>query len=250
MAVSTFLSDVAPRHQPARLLLVVAHPDDETFGCGSLLLAAAAAGWSTTVVCATRGEAGEPAPGSDLGGRTLAEVREEELREAADLLGVERLVLLDFTDSGMDGTPPSGSLCAADPALVAEAVRAVAAEVDPDVVVSLDGGDGHRDHAQVRDASVLVAAERGVPAYLQALPRSLMTRWAQHMAQVRPEMAHLAYAELGTPDEQVAVVLDTAEHLATRERAIALHRTQTSPFEGLPDELRRGFLTREHLLRA
>lgn len=242
--------DVTARHDPPRLLLAVAHPDDETFGCGSLLLAAAAAGWATTVVCATRGEAGEPAPGTDLGGRTLAELREEELREAADLLGVSRLVLLDLVDSGMDGTPAAGSLCATPLDEVTAAVRAVAAEVDPDVVLSLDGGDGHRDHAQVRDAAVAVAAERGVPAYLHALPRSLMTRWAQHMATVRPEMAHLAYAELGTPDEQVAFVLDTTEHLATREAAIALHRTQTSPFEGLPEELRRAFLTREHLLRA
>jgi LmbE family N-acetylglucosaminyl deacetylase len=241
---------LTPRHAPPRLLLVVAHPDDETFGCGSLLLAAAAAGWSTTVVCATRGEAGEPAPGADLGGRPLAEVREAELREAADLLGVARLVLLGLTDSGMDGEPPAGSLCAADPAAVAAAVRAVADDVDPDVVVSLDAADGHRDHARVRDAAVAVAAERGVPAYLQALPRSLMTRWAAHMAEARPEMAHLRYAELGTPDEQVALVLDTSAHLQARERAIAVHATQISPYDGLPDDLRRAFLTREHLVRA
>lgn len=244
------LPDVTARHDPPRLLLVVAHPDDETFGCGSLLLHAAAAGWSTTVVCATRGEAGEPAPGSDLGGRTLAEVREDELRTAAGLLGVARLVLLDFADSGMDDEPAPGTLCAASPDDVVAAVRAVAAEVDPDVVVSLDAADGHRDHARMRDASVAVARERGVPAYLQALPRSLMDRWVAHMVQARPDMAHLQYADLGTPDGDIAVVLDTTAHLAARERAIAVHATQTSPYEGLPDDLRRAFLTRDHLLRA
>ena len=45
------------------VLVVVAHPDDETFGCGSLLLHAAAAGARTSVLCATRGEAGNVAPG-------------------------------------------------------------------------------------------------------------------------------------------------------------------------------------------
>src|SRR5690242_4937705 len=60
-----------------RLQVVVAHPDDETFGCGSLLLHAAAKGATTSVVCATRGEAGEGAA-DDLGA-----VRERELREAA-----------------------------------------------------------------------------------------------------------------------------------------------------------------------
>jgi LmbE family N-acetylglucosaminyl deacetylase len=244
------LPAVTPRHDPPRLLAVVAHPDDETFGCGSLLLHAAHTGWQTTVLCATRGEAGEPAAGSDLGDRPLGEHRADELREAADLLGVHRLVLLDFVDSGMEGEAGPDTLHGADPAAVTAAVRAVAAEIEPDVVLSLDAADGHRDHARVRDAAVAVADEIGVPAYLQALPRSLMSRWADHMAQARPEMAHLRYADLGTPDEQVAVVIDTTAHLAARERAIAVHRTQTSPFEGLPADLRRDFLTREHLVRA
>ncbi|MEP9364069.1 PIG-L family deacetylase [Nocardioides sp. CN2-186] len=242
--------DASSRHEPPRLLLAVAHPDDETFGCGSLLLEAASRGWETTVVCATRGEAGELTPGVDLGGRSLGEARAEELSQAADLLGVSRLVVLDFLDSGMDGTPPPNSLCAADPAAATDALRAVAAEVDPDVVISLDAADGHRDHARMRDAAVTVAVERSVPAYLQALPRSLMSRWVAHMIDVRPEMAHLAYADLGTPDDLIAIVLDTTAHLAVREQAIALHRTQTSPYDGLPDDLRRDFLTRDHLLRG
>ncbi|WP_243059393.1 PIG-L deacetylase family protein [Nocardioides sp. SR21] len=244
-------ADVTPRHDPPRLLVVVAHPDDETYGCGSLLLHAASEGWETTVVCGTRGEAGEPAPGTDLAGRTLGEVRERELWEAAGVMGVARLALLDFTDSGMEGDAPAGSLCGVDAEAVTEAVRAVAADVDPDVVVSLDASDGHRDHTRVRDASVTVAAERGVAAYLQALPRSLMTRWAEHMAGVRPELeVYLRNADLGTPDEHVALVIDTSAHLDARERAIAVHASQTSPFEGLPPELRRDFLTREHLVRA
>ncbi len=245
------LPDVSPRNDPPRLLVVVAHPDDETFGCGSLLLQAASDGWESTVVCATRGEAGELAPGVDLGDRSLGELREAELRAAAAVLRVGRVVLLDFTDSGMDGDPPAGSLCGADPAAVTEAVRAIAAEVDPDVVISLDASDGHRDHSRLRDVSVAVAAERGVPAYLQALPRSLMDRWAAHMAQTRPELSvYLENADLGTPDAEVSVVLDTAAHLAAREQAIALHASQTSPFEGLPSDLRRDFLTAEHLIRA
>ncbi|MCB0896440.1 MAG: PIG-L family deacetylase [Nocardioides sp.] len=242
--------DVAPAHRPPRLLVAVAHPDDETFGCGSVLAHAASLGWETTVLCATRGEAGEPAPRFDLGGRPLAEHRERELLEAAQLLGVARVVLLDLVDSGMDGEPPPGSLCAVDPAAVTDAVRTVTADVDPDVVVSLDAADGHRDHRRMRDAAVAVAAERGVPAYLQALPRSLMDRWVAHMTQARPDMAHLQYAELGTPDDQVSLTLDSAAHLAVREQAIALHASQTSPFEGLPADLRRDFLAVDHLVRA
>jgi LmbE family N-acetylglucosaminyl deacetylase len=59
-----------------RMQVVVAHPDDETFGCGSLLLHAVAQGATTSVVCATRGEEGGDAD-------DLREVRERELRDRA-----------------------------------------------------------------------------------------------------------------------------------------------------------------------
>lgn len=86
-----------------RLLVVVAHPDDESFGCGSLIALAAGGGAAVTVCCATRGEAGEPAPGSGVDADALPAVREQELRDAADLLGASEVVLLDFVDSGMAG---------------------------------------------------------------------------------------------------------------------------------------------------
>lgn len=238
------------RQDPPRLLVAVAHPDDETFGCGSILAHAADAGWVTTVLCATRGEAGNPAPGFDLAGRPLAEHREDELRAAARLLGVQHLVLLDFLDSGMEGEPPAGSLAAADPAEVLTAVRTIATQHDPDLVLTLDASDGHRDHVVMRATAVSVAAEREVPAYLQALPRSLMDRWVEHMTRVRPEMAHLRLADLGTPDDEITVQLDSSAQLPVREKAIAVHASQTSPYDGLPADLRRDFLARDHLVRA
>src|SRR4051812_489345 len=85
------------------LLVVVAHPDDETFGCGSLLLHAADAGVRTAVCCATRGDAGEWPEDLVLPPGGIAEQREAELRAAAAALGVSRVEVLDFLDSGMAG---------------------------------------------------------------------------------------------------------------------------------------------------
>ena len=62
------------------LLAVFAHPDDEAFGTGGTLAHYAEAGVRTTLVCATRGEAGEIAEGVDATPETLGAVREGELR--------------------------------------------------------------------------------------------------------------------------------------------------------------------------
>jgi LmbE family N-acetylglucosaminyl deacetylase len=233
-----------------RLLLVVAHPDDETFGCGTVLLRAAAEGAVTAVCCATRGEAGEPSVGVVVGDGELGTVREAELRAAAELLGVHEVHLLGFGDSGMAGHPGPGTLAAALADQVDAAVRHVAEQFVPDVLLTLDASDGHRDHRVVRDATVRLAEERGLPAYLQCLPRSLMARWVEHMVSTQPDLEHLALGELGTPDSEIDVVLDGKAYLEDRERAIGLHRSQTSPFEGLPAELRRSFLAADHLRRV
>jgi LmbE family N-acetylglucosaminyl deacetylase len=233
-----------------RLQVVVAHPDDETFGCGSLLLHAARAGAVTAVTCATRGEAGEVTDRVTVPDGGLAMLRESELREAARLLGVRRVDVLGFADSGMDGAPVAGTLVGAAYDDVLEAVDQSVAIFRPDVLVTLDGGDGHRDHARIRDATVEVARRRGVPVYLVALPRSFMQRWAEHMSKVDPGSPYLHLGELGTPDEEISVVLDTAPYVAQRWEAIRAHRSQTSPFEGLPDDLARLVLTRDHLVAA
>ena len=118
----------------------------------------------------------------------------------------------------------------------------------PDVLVTLDGSDGHRDHARIRDVTVQLGHELGLPVYLSCLSRTLMRQWVDWMTEQDPGSSYLALGELGTPDEDVSARFDSAEHLAAREAAIALHRSQTSPYEGLPPDLRRAFLTTEYLV--
>jgi LmbE family N-acetylglucosaminyl deacetylase len=232
--------------------VVVAHPDDETFGCGSLLLHVRAAGAVTAVCCATRGEAGQAPPGRGWGPAELAAARERELRDAAQLLGVDRVDLLGFADSGMSGPVSPGSLAGAPFERVVAAVSERVAAFGPDVLITLDGSDGHRDHARIRDAALAVARDLEVPRmYLSCLPRSLLRRWLERMREQRPDLAHLDpdVAPIGTPDEDITTVIDTAEQLAIREKAIAAHASQISPFEGLPDDLRRAFLATDYARR-
>lgn len=238
-----------------RLLVIVAHPDDETFGCGSLLLHAAARGVATFVCCATRGEAGEPAPGSGITQQQLPVVRERELREAAVFLGVVDVELLDYRDSGMNGPVPTGGLTGAPIDAVATELAAMIDGIRPHVVVTLDAADGHRDHAHVRDATLAAverAAWRTPRVYLHGLPRSLLRRWADHMRAERPDSPYLDVdaAGLGTPDASVTTLVDVAAHLDERRAAIAIHASQVSPFTSLPHDLERAFLATDHLRRV
>lgn len=233
-----------------RLAVVVAHPDDETFGLGSVLLHAAAAGASTTVVCATRGEAGDPAPGVDVPAEGVGALRERELHEAAWMLGVDDVELLGFADSGMDGEPAPGTLCAAPGEVVAKAVADALDRLRPDVVVTLDGSDGHRDHGAVRDAVLAATARTPARVYLHALPRSLMHAWVLERAGDEKAAAYTELPEIGTPDVEVTTMLDTAAHYEARMAAIARHRSQESPFALISEDLRRRFLTADHLVRV
>jgi LmbE family N-acetylglucosaminyl deacetylase len=244
------LHDVRPGD---RWLVVVAHPDDESFGCGSVSARAAALGAEVTVVCATRGEAGEPpADLPDVG--DLGAVREAELHRASAVLGAARVELLGYRDSGFGGEPGPGSLCASPPAGVTGVLHRLIADLQPVVVVTLDGSDGHRDHVRVRDAVRRALGRLPHPPALfeHTLPNSLLRRWLAETSDSRGGDVYHAMDpdSFGRPDGEITDVLDVTDVLDRREAAIAEHRSQTSPFDGLGDELRRAFLTADHLVRV
>jgi LmbE family N-acetylglucosaminyl deacetylase len=229
-----------------KLLVVVAHPDDESFGCGSVLAHASRAGHDTAVLCATRGEAGESRIRTD----DLAALREAELRAAGSILGVGTIVLLDHGDSGMEGDPAPGTLAAADPATIAREVRDLVDAFLPDVVVTLDGGDGHRDHAAMRDATLVAvdtARHRPTATYLWCLARSSMLRWAEHMRAIGGGAAYVDHTDLGTADDEITTVVDVRAVLPVRWDAIRAHLSQASPYDELPADLQQEFLATDRL---
>ena len=76
-----------------------------------------------------------------------------------------------------------------------------------------------------------------------------MHAWIRHHAADEGKAAYTTLPEIGTPDEDMTTVIDTAGLLSRRRAAIALHRSQRSPFEGLPDDVQLRWLGREHLAR-
>jgi N-acetyl-1-D-myo-inositol-2-amino-2-deoxy-alpha-D-glucopyranoside deacetylase len=133
-----------------------------------------------------------------------------------------------------------GSLCAASPAEVEAAVARLLEREQPDVVVTLDASDGHRDHAVVRDAT-LAAVDRAehptAATYLWCLPRSLMQEFT-------------GVDDLGTPDGEITTVVDTAALVERRWAAMRAHRSQVPPYAGMEPELQDAFLATDRLRRV
>jgi N-acetyl-1-D-myo-inositol-2-amino-2-deoxy-alpha-D-glucopyranoside deacetylase len=224
--------------RPLQLLVTVAHPDDETFGLGSVLAHAVAHGLEARVICATRGECGEPAV--DIGDTPLGAVREGELRAAASILGVASVEVLDYGDSGVDGDPPPGSLVAAATADVAAALATRVDALRPDVVITADASDGHRDHVAIRDATIealRIATWRPMRTYLWCLPRSLLAEFAP-------------FSEMGTPDDTITTVVDCTPYIPLRWKAMRAHASQTPPYDLMSPELQHAFLATDHFIRV
>src|SRR5438874_10760803 len=90
----------------ATLLLVHAHPDDEAISTGGVMMKAKAHGHRVVLITATRGEVGEIYNMDEESSRPrLGEIRSEELKNAAEILGVDRQEFLGYRDSGMVDTP-------------------------------------------------------------------------------------------------------------------------------------------------
>ena len=136
-----------------RILGVFAHPDDEVFCAGGTLAKYVAAGAEAVVVSATRGEAGQIRDSKKATRATIAAVREQELRDACAVLGVQRVEFFDHIDS---------TLRDVDRASLAAEVASVLDDFRPHVVITFgpDGAYGHPDHVAIGDATADAFAAR------------------------------------------------------------------------------------------
>jgi LmbE family N-acetylglucosaminyl deacetylase len=125
-----------------RQLGIFAHPDDETFCAGGTFARYAEQGAEIMVVSATRGQAGQIRDAAVGNRRTIAAVREAELRLACERLGITKVRCLDYVD---------GTLADAEFSALVDEVAEVICEFRPDVVITFgpDGGYGHPDHVTI-----------------------------------------------------------------------------------------------------
>ncbi|MEU5565787.1 N-acetyl-1-D-myo-inositol-2-amino-2-deoxy-alpha-D-glucopyranoside deacetylase [Micromonospora musae] len=236
-----------------RLLLVHAHPDDETIGTGSTMAHYAATGAHVTLVTCTLGEEGEihvPAlaqlaadQADQLGGYRIAE-----LTAACAALGVTDHRFLGgagrYRDSGMMGLATNEhprAFWQADLDEAAGHLVEVMREVRPQVMITYDenGFYGHPDHIQAHRVAMrahqLAEAEGIAPekVYWTAMPLSVlkagMDQFVESSDNPFAGIEDVAELPFGTPDEQIAARIDATEQHAAKQAALRAHATQIPP---------------------
>jgi len=243
-----------------RILLVHAHPDDETIGTGATMARYVDDGVGVTLVTCTLGEEGEVlVPGlehlaSDREDR-LGEHRQGELAEAMSILGVQDWRLLGgpgrYRDSGMIGTPPNErpeAFWRSDLLDGAADLVGVIREVRPQVLVTYDdfGGYGHPDHIQAHRVAMYAVVLAGAPTfrpelgaawdvpkvYWTAFPRSVVREGIERL---RAAGETTGFAEMD-PDDLPFVIDDalvttavcSPAHLDRKMDALRAHATQVT----------------------
>jgi N-acetyl-1-D-myo-inositol-2-amino-2-deoxy-alpha-D-glucopyranoside deacetylase len=238
---------------PPRLLLVHAHPDDESLWTGGTIARYAARGVQVTVVTCTLGEQGEIIPPA------LAELRAEaadqlggyrvgELRSACAALGVTDHRFLGgmgrWRDSGMAGDPANRhprAFVRGDADLQADQLAEIIAQVRPQVVVSYDanGGYGHPDHIRAHEITMRAAGRtttggHRVDRVFHAVQSGKAVDAGVADLATLPDLPfRLPEAgELSTVDEGVIdTVLDVRAQLPAKLRALRAHSTQLTVWE-------------------
>ncbi len=209
------------------VLVVLPHPDDETFGCGGTIALFARSGVPVTYVCGTLGEMGRNMGKPFFATReSLPHVREAELAEACEVLGIKQLIKLGLRDKTIEFE---------DPERVADRLEQIMREIRPSLVIThYPGYAVHPDHNA-----------------FGAITMRAVARLAQNE---RPKVwahgfANLAQADLGPQD----IVNDISEVAEIKLAAVRAHGSQSQVmiFRGggnqnaMPEDLVNRFLKRE-----
>lgn len=267
-----------------RLLLVHAHPDDETIGTGATMARYVSEGAGVTLLTCTLGELGEvlvpelegiAAERADqLGGYRIAE-----LAAAMQALGVTDHRFLGgpgrWRDSGMIDTPGNDDprafwACSRDAALFDEAVDqavAVIREVRPQVLVTYDerGGYGHPDHIMAHRVAMAAARRAAEPGgagepwtiekvYWTALPKSVLQAGIDALraagdATFFDGVDSADDLPMGNPDDEVTTAVDGRAFAAAKDAAMRAHATQIAvdgPFFALSNNVGQRLMSIEH----
>jgi len=248
-------------YEGIRILLVHAHPDDETINNGATMALYADKGAHVTLITCTRGEEGEvlvpelahlASNQQDL----LGQHRETELALAMKALGISDYRFLGapdtkFRDSGMMGTDPNNRpdvFWQADLDSAAQLLVKVIEEIKPQILITYDefGGYGHPDHIQAHRVAMR-AAELSTwqiqKIYWNTMPKSVIAQGMEKMKEIGSDFFGAESVDdipFAKDDEFVTTLIDGGAYVEKKMEAMKAHETQIAldgPFFALSNNL-------------
>ena len=201
----------------ARLQFIYAHPDDESFGVAGIARMSADRGAEVSLVTATRGDAGRAGDPALCSQDELPAVREAELRDAASILGISHVYVLEYLDKHLAEAPPD---------TIRRQLMKEIRRHRPHVVVTFDpnGANQHPDHVAIArfaiDAVTAAADPRWHPD-LGAAHRVQRLLWTSRVMPWEVATSRDLVREPG-----VDFVIDTSKYVDVKAAALRAHRTQ------------------------
>lgn len=189
-----------------RILCFFAHPDDETFGPGGSLALWASRGAHIKIISVTSGDAGQNATSSPTG-----QVRVQELRSAAKILGVRQVTIWNY---------PDGRLTNADlPALSRKFARQIKS-FRPDTIITynFNGVSGHLDHIAVSSAAT--------KAFLDTHIARRLFYYSTSRHNSNQMGGYFIYFPPGLTPDQADLVVDTSSVWDIKVQAMRQHQSQ------------------------
>jgi LmbE family N-acetylglucosaminyl deacetylase len=225
-----------------KLMGILAHPDDETLGFGGTFAKYSREGIDTYLLTATRGERGrfgneKTSPGLEKVGK----VRENELIEAAKILGIGKVHFLDYIDGEVDQATPL------------EIIRKIAGhirKIKPQVIFTFDpaGAYGHPDHmaiSQFTAAGIVTAADPGLDKKVNEPSHAVSKFYYGAWSEEKWKIYQASFKELAShvdgvkrvakpwPAWNITTRIDASPYWKTVWKAVMCHQTQMAIYNQL-----------------
>lgn len=220
----------------ATVVFFHAHPDDESMATAGTMAKLAGGGHRVVLVTATDGSHGEVPDGFLELGEDLADRRRRELEASCEVLGVARLEMLGYRDSGMMGMPTNedpACFWQADVDEAAARLAAILAEEVPAAMTCYDenGNYGHPDHIQVHRVGVRAAEIAGVErCYMATINRDrvkeLIAAAAAQGIETPGDGEGPDFDTIGVEASRITTEVDVSAFLAEKRRSMEVHGSQ------------------------
>ena len=239
-----------------KILLVFAHPDDESFTTAGTVAKYVKAGWEVDLVCATRGEKGEVGLYVSATPAKLGEIRQKELEQAARKLGISNVTFLDYKD---------GELEELEYGELEDILYRKIEETVPDCVITFDttGISNHPDHIKVCFATTYAFQKYAawVGDQLQKIgseqkgaePKLYYACMPESLAAYLIKLKNIPDESFGRPwkgslDKLITAVIDVGAYKSVRRRALQCHVSQQKDVSRFLSLANHPLLSREYFI--